>query len=386
MYFFSRALALFVFICALSAPIVGQAAENLPLDYVYADREERARLATIIKDDLVVTGSRYNYFFNQERTLPRCRGCTKPYGPYSAGGMPLEGYAFSMLQRPDGKFVVVGVEYKSRYELLSKDSRQGFSALVEKLKGHNNDIQKFEYGRIAVKVILAEGNQTLTLFQADGSNMIALMDSQHFVRKKVKFGSGAKVDMARHANGDISVLGFEASAANKEVPVYWRFSSDLKELEKISLKLPFKSRNSTDAVVKIAVSGEDVYILYGIPDGVKDKRPDGMVFRTLEDGKFKKTMTYNSDAVLTLTPAGAPIVAAVIEGRPRVIRYNAAKNDSTVLNFPPPTDPVVCFVEKGRIRMVDVVFDAQGRANIVLGSKPLNHPAAGCLAIGITKL
>lgn len=368
-------------------PQTAQAMEDLQtFEYLFTADNERAKWAVLTDDGVAVAGTRMIYFFDEKRSAEICRDCSKPYGSSSASRVPVGGYPLSVIQRPDGKFMMAGVDYDDKPGLLSKDSRKGYAALVETLRGYNKDVETFEYGRVARKVIAADGNQSLVLFEEgrDG-NMLALMDSQNFARKKVSFGAGTRADMARHANGDISVLGFENAANHWQQPVYWRFSADLKELEKRPLNLPSKKSNSGDAMVKIAVAGDAVYILYGIPDGVKDKRPDGMVFQSLQEGGFRQAMPYVYDAALVVQPKGLLVVATVVEGRPKTITYDAATNNVSTGYFAAPEEPAVCFMQKNRLRFVDLLFDEKGSGYFVMGSKPLDHNEAGCIAVARAK-
>jgi hypothetical protein len=361
---------------------VAQAAENSQaFEYLFIGSEERAKWAALTEQGLAVAGTKMIYFFNEKRSLEICKDCRKPYGSTSASRVPVGGYPLSVIQRPDGQFIMAGVDHSDRPWLFSSDPRFGYVALVRTLRGHNKNIETFEYGRVARKVIAAEGKQALVLFEADGSNMIMLMDSQSFARKKVKFGAGAHADIARHTNGDISVLGFEDEENGWQRPVYWRFSADLKQIEKRILTLPSKKRGNTDAVVKIAVTNDDVYILYGIPEGVKDARPDGMVFQSLQEGTVHYSMPYLRDVALLVTPQNVPMIALTEEGRPKTITYDTGAKKFATSIYPAPKNPEVCFMQKKRISFVDLLFDQKGFGYFVMGSKPLAHNEAGCIAV-----
>jgi len=383
MYF--RIVLIFTALC-LFFYIPRAVAADATIEYVYVSSSLQGHVAYLEDDAIVVLGSRSYLHFSDPKE--RCRGCSKPYSTSSGGPLNVEGSPMSVFRRPDGKIVVAGVDHGHVTFLnsLAKDTRRGYTTMSERLWGQSR-VQTVHEARIGSKVISAGENKTVVLFRDNARNLVALMDSSHFLRERVMFGSGSTSDIIRLANGNYVVIGFEALDRLHEQAMLWELSPDLKPLAATKIDLSLKKSSNGDAIAQVVAVGNDVYGLFGLRDMVKDTRPDGMVLRQLMGGtSVEHKMPYDYYAILRVTPDGRPFIATVRDGKPELRFLDPATGQMKTVSYNRPVSPKVCFLEGVRMEVIDVLFDAEGYANVILNSKPLDHREAGCVTVGKVRL
>jgi len=172
------------------------------------------------------------------------------------------------------------------------------------------------------------------------------------------------------------------------VPTYWEFTPDLEQVTKERLGMATKRRDLRSAMMELVSSEGSVYAAYGWDvSGVKDEKPDEVRIRKITDtgnnwNKDQELPYYPGMRFFMSNGVGPYMLYPRVDNFYKVSFYPVDGHaTTTILNRP--TDPIQCFPPKWKYDIVDVFSAKDGNTYIVINGNPLNHPEAGCVAIGL---
>lgn len=345
----------------------------LPVDYTRYDMSSTSSAAILLSDRIVTFGPIYTLDFT-----PRFSSAQFKRPP------DFKGYVWKALQNNDGDVVVVGTHYDGP-SITGDDTRQAFIARLDQRTLKVKWREDFK-DRVSLDLERTQGGGFVVLTSTRGHYKITLFGPTLKNLGKHEFSaSGQLGDLAVKPDGNIVVVGYVWNEERKKEQVaYWEFSSDLKPLKHQVFDKYQKERSNQSAVVRVFSSGEDIYLVNGTSQ-FKKGGPEGTIW----------VENLNSSAMWK-TPASVPYAytqhwylddegLSVLSLRPDYIErttFNSATGATTRALLTRPSEPVQCFPPRRTMSIADVLTDPQGQTLMVISSRPLDHPHAGCTAIG----
>jgi hypothetical protein len=219
----------------------------------------------------------------------------------------------------------------------------------------------------------------LTIFSHDLNRVVG----------SIKFGFGQTADFLIRRNGNYAVVGFDTVDGVKGVaPTYWEFTPDLEQVTKERLGTTTKRRGLRSAMMELVSFEDSVYAAYGWDvSGVKDEKPDEVRIKkiagTTDNWSKDQELPYYPGMRFFMSNDGAPYILYPRVDNLYEVSFDPIDGQATTTILNRPTDPIQCFPPKWKYDIVDVFPAEDGKAYIVINGNPLNHPEAGCVAIGL---
>lgn len=360
--------------------IAGETAKHV--DYGWISKRAHVLTAMPVNNGITVFGSRLFLRFDDKFSEA-----------HFSGPLKFEGYAQFIKPLSSQSIVVAGLDHKagSLSSLLAKDERRNF---ILKMNPETLEVQKFLPLKDRVSYGLAvdtSGHIVLLSGAEHGSYTLTVFDSNLKEIRLTTFGIGGKGDVAFTSEGNYIAIGFDRTKDGRSgLPTYWAFSPELKLIEKRVLSERTKSNGNTDGLMKILSHEQETYLIYGWDDCPGCKKPDSSVLwveKIKDDGAaWKKEYSYGRHSRVFIFSDGNPFLLEPKKDAIYQTIFNKEDGSASMVMLNRPNSPVECFPPNLYYEIVDAFQLLSGDTNVVLTSRPLDNPDAGCVTIGKVKL
>ena len=363
---------LLLFLLAIHLSIASAVADD-GIKYIYTSKRSPANAVVHYDGSFLVIGPQTYMLFNGNIAV--FDGYAGPLDAKFSGPSSLKGYTNHIRKDKNGDLVVSGVNHDRSFSF--DDQRQNFIALIQ-LKSFKIITEKNFSERVSLGIEVLEDGNFLALAQGSGRYFkLSTLNEKLQILNTVAFGGGTTIlngSLAITPEGNYAVLGFEGVGDNEVLPVYWEFSPELQQIDKMVLMQSSK-KSGNDAVLEFIRNENSLYAAYGWDTGNTKDEAQNEVHLT----KIKGTSVWKKDALMPYK-AGMHFFATKTDPYvlyPRVdylekITFDSATGERAVKKLNRPTDPVECFPPKKKYDIVDVVQSEAGVNYISFSNTPLD--------------